>query len=196
VKDFYLQKSAKDYYDYKEGSYWIFRDSLSGDIDSFSVVQYEDEMIYEHEGRNGDPARREQLSIWILEFSSDTAKGRMYFRFDLSMDYGTRLVYWARPVDSSLDMFTSNETSYATVEGPCGDSLYVGAQQYPIMYLDSVPYYEVHEHSEKIVVNGCPGMASRNDHFFLNKDVGLVKISLNDYYANRVWKLLKYNIIR
>ena len=28
----------KKYYCYKQGSYWIYRDSLNGDIDSFAVV--------------------------------------------------------------------------------------------------------------------------------------------------------------
>ncbi len=36
----------KKYYSYKQGSYWVYRDSLNGDIDSFVVVRNDYQSIY------------------------------------------------------------------------------------------------------------------------------------------------------
>ena len=59
----------KKYYCYKKGSYWVYRDSLNGDIDSFAVVSNN----YEPNYTSSNPQGEEQEKDFITMFRNGSA---------------------------------------------------------------------------------------------------------------------------
>jgi len=46
---YYMSQEFKDYVDFPVGSWWVYEDSITGEIDSISLIYSEYEIIYNHD---------------------------------------------------------------------------------------------------------------------------------------------------
>ena len=67
-----LTGEFKAYFDWKEGSYWIFTDSVNGSRDSFAVMHYRLDTEQKNNDRYSDDYRYETVTISINEYHANS----------------------------------------------------------------------------------------------------------------------------
>jgi hypothetical protein len=166
------------YFDYKVGTYWIMRDSISGRIDSFSVTnnQFGNTFngsneynigisISEYTNGNINP---DSLS-WLIDLYSNSfflniKSPKPNFAYITNADPLFTYPFTADPELAILPSFLLNGTNYADVA--------------------------------EIIQN--LGIYAYDDWFYVNSDVGFIKFRISHPGAdiNYVWELLRSNIVR
>lgn len=79
----YINEHFKDTFDYKVGTYWIFYDSLSGAMDTFTIIaNTHHEPVY-------NPNYLSDNVEWIVKLISDTGDGpQLLWGFDVGAPFG------------------------------------------------------------------------------------------------------------
>ncbi len=185
-------------FNYKVGTYWIYRDSIGGSVDSFVVVNNQFTPAYPYENFTFDrvaisiadyklgPIFGEDSSAWMMLLSINA--------IDLS-------------VISTIDTTTGMEdfspmVTYSFVPGPVTSVAIVNhadtgviVQVLPTYVLNGQTYSEV-----GVVRHSMPGTSGKAaiSRFYVNKDAGIIKMAVN-YPAislYRIWELQRYKIVK
>jgi hypothetical protein len=186
------------YLNFKPGSYWIYKDSLSGRVDSFFVSGN----FYSKQG--AENAIYNYHYVVISEYNMDgTAvadSARWQFNYQdkkiiLDYFYGQNSYGWKYDVTySPLYIFPfqmgDNHSTFDTATVVGIDSFYAS---------NGLPFYNVAHMHQYIHVdsNTVRGLTTIDDHFFLNDSVGMIKMRVNhpqDSALHHVWELQRYNI--
>ena len=78
-EDVYIGQEARDYYMFKEGSYWIYQDSITNNTDSVVLMQTLLEYVEKHEGEwKGVIRKKEFYTGECYHYLSDTTISRSY----------------------------------------------------------------------------------------------------------------------
>ena len=182
---------------FKEGSYWIYRDSLDGRVDSFYVSrnytthQGTENAVYEFHyvvinqvnqsgGSVADSAR------WIYDFRD--------FHVWVSYSYGRNGYGWAQTITFSPLFFYPYElgdliSSFDTAKVLSIDSF---------SSYNGLPYYKVAKVHHYINATPTLGVTRLDDMFYINDSVGIVKMKLWHPLdnINRNWELQRYKIVK
>jgi len=195
-----VNAALKAAFNYMPGTYWIYKDSISGRVDSFFVTrQYDITGI-------GASVTIEYVFIYISEYDEDSTSS-----FDT--------VGW-------LLTCTSNEIdlNFVTKKDFAGSINYAPLIDYPFLDpLESDGYTEGNEDSAEVsilsdyTVNGRNfsnvgvvnehvnhppflnyGLYTTNDWFYICPEAGIIKMRLNHPQdsLNRVWELQKWHIVK
>ena len=191
-----IDADLKTAFDYLPGTYWIYRDSITGRVDSFAVRSntfntgnvsgnyiIDGIAIYIAEYNGGSIA---DTSLWIMSLSTNCINliwdqnlaGQQYFDFDPAFNYPFSV------------------GSLSTVGGNLGSDNSDGTiNVFPSFTLLNNSFNEVAEtyHSYKYV-----NTIDYYDVFYASADVGLVKMAINDYYnkINKVWEIQRWHIVK
>lgn len=170
---------VKRYFSYKKGSYWIYKDRITGDMDSIFVSEAYTEIIddnlerydFEYSELSGIDPKIATRGCWILR--DRIVEIRLY---DIS-----GLLSFAYPFPEL--------TKFPVQLGP--DSTQVIAVETSFSLNNNV--FDTAIVIEKKYVYNPAG----EDTFFINKDVGIIKMKLNHPSRNidRTWELVKYKIV-
>jgi hypothetical protein len=186
-------------FNYKPGTYWIYRDSISGEIDSFFVRSNSSETSY----LNGKSIDNIQIAIseyhiypatadtnsWIFIYQSDMfcIKYSVGYLIGHVIDYYPITNYpFTYDIHTCAGCFTGEDSSYIV---NIFDSYQILGQTYS----------SVSESSQRNTIDlssfNEPNY-SYNDLFFISAEVGLIKIKM--YHPldalNRVWEIIRYKI--
>jgi hypothetical protein len=171
------------YFDYKIGTYWIFRDSISGRIDSFCVTN--NQFSTNLNGSNED-----NIDIPIAEYTGGHINpDSLTWSIDLNSNW------FMLNIKSPKPYFT-----YVTNAQPLFTYPFTVSQQLSILLTFSINgnnYINVAQIVQNTESVGSSNPYAYNDLFYVNSDIGFVKLRIshpgsNIYY---VWELQRNNII-
>ncbi len=186
------------HFDFKAGSYWIYKDSLNGRIDSFYVSS------------NYITKQGTENAIYVFHyivirdvsetaaFIADSSRWVFDFRaYDMwaGYSYGRNGYGWASTITYSPlfhypfsvgDIYSSFDTVNVT-------------QVDSFLAINGLPYYNVAKVHQHINVGVTSSDITRmDDWFFVNDSVGLVKMKIWHPLDNisHIWELQRYNIVK
>ncbi|PZF73849.1 hypothetical protein [Taibaiella soli] len=169
-----LNADLKKNYSFKEGSYWIYRDSLSGREDSFCVTGYSQRDQYIQSAANV----YETVNMVIYQYPasnpySDSASWVMSLNTGgkISLDY----FYQMQPLES----FHITDLNY---DYPFATNNFADITIHPKLVVRGAAYANVAE---------C---AEGQDSYFLKDSVGFVIIKTHYETQSHVWELERYHI--
>jgi hypothetical protein len=182
-------------FSYKVGSYWIYKDSLSGQVDSFYVYRYGGAAL------NNSGTLLDNVGIYIGQQK-------------ISGPGTTDTIDWAWGLWSNYISLSWTLTRFGQIADQIGFTVFIS---YPFSLghpngfyggisggnvTEILPKYLLNGNSYDSVavlnyngnVNGYP----INDTYFINAKIGIVKMSLNHTNGSllRVWELQRSNIVR
>lgn len=163
-----VDQTAIDYFNWKPGSYWIFNDSITGKVDSFNVDDYSFSTY-----TTGDNILCDLIRISIREYY-DTST--VYKLWQIELDAFTRgiaLNYYDLPLHFAGALYYNIDPFVLTGGRTILPSVTVAAKSY----------------------NSVLGSTTLTDTLLLNADSGLIKISLNNQYAQKNLILQKSHIV-
>ena len=180
---------------YKVGSYWIYKDSLSGQVDSFYVYQYgggvldnngtliDDIGVYIGQQKISGAGTTDTIE-WALGLRSNYISLRWTLtRFGQTVDRIAFPIFISYPF--SLGHPSDNRG------GISGGNV---TEILPTYLLNGNSYDSVAVLTYSGNVNGYP----INDTYYINAKIGVVKMSLNHVNGSvlRVWELQRWNIVK
>jgi len=185
-----VNATVKADFNYKDGTYWVYQDALSGEVDSFVVwdnldatdqnqslnYSFEDVTIAMHQYGTYGVAT---VDIDLIETAID-----FYIPY---YNYQPLSVY---PFQSGAISYTSSDRGYVI-------------SILPSYSLNGRVFDSVEEISHIGPAYTQPGTSALtwNDTFYFSPNTGIIKMILNHpqdttYNQHRVWELLRYNIIK
>jgi len=186
-----VNASLKKAFFYKPGTYWVYRDSISGRVDSF-YVNYNLDTMQQLSGNNV-----EVCSVFFLEDSVGTSQMVQTWSIvlqqnaaDLSCPFSNYSLYW-QGWFSMPEQLGWNQT-------PGGEGLGFVSNIYPTYTLNTLSFNNV----EEIFYNTQNGYASGNDDwFYVDTAVGIIKMRLNypndtPLVGNKVWELQRWHVVK
>ncbi len=197
----YIDQQLKDFYNYDVGSYWVYKDVLTGDIDSFVVVNFANNkegltatagqntegtliVVYDYNITTTIPTYRTKYS-WDLR--GHAASLHFYYQYNSSqyvIDYGF----------GTIPFVLFDTVSYLNVPNCLIDTVSNGKRYLPQYVMDTASYADVYLIYVKSNTLMCKNLIPQNDTFYINKQVGIMKMVLNNY-AQYSWQLLRNHII-
>jgi hypothetical protein len=185
-----ISEELKAHFDYKPGSYWIYRDSITGDTDSFVVVTNTFVPAVE---KTNTGTTEDQVVIDVFSYNTTT-------NVRDSLGFGIILY------QNSFKVLTSLQTQDHNVEyNPLFNYPFsVGAVPYGngCEVLSILPSFTVNGNTYVNVAEvkhfvGDSSPRSHNDLMYINTDAGIIRWRMNrSTIYNKVWELQRYHINR
>jgi hypothetical protein len=186
-------------FNFQKGSYWIYRDSLNGRIDSFfvssnyyekqaeqyNIINYHYITITDY---NIDGTKPADSSDWILNFQGDLITADYH--------YGRNGYGWKS--DINYNPFFIFPFQQGNLNSAFDTALVTGI--YPVDSSNSLPFLNVAVIHQYVTIDTIAGLGytTINDLFYINDSVGMIKMSI--YHPldsiNHVWKLQRYNVVK
>ncbi|MBS1584002.1 MAG: hypothetical protein JSS82_00430 [Bacteroidetes bacterium] len=178
TKYYHLPDGLLDYFDYQDGTYWLFRDSLTGDNDSLIATNYRTAKEGPENGLSWDKINVTLIDYHITTGQKDTFVMSLSSEGDLDFCDLYDNQQHLRLYGNLTYRYPFFETSGA-VERKNFTSLFTNNNSYanPYRY-----YWQID-----------------NDHFdeiIINHDSGFIRIGFNDSAAHRILQLHHSHIIR
>lgn len=179
-----INSYVKNYYDFQQGSYWIYKDSLTGDIDSFAGVSY---LL---------DTKKQEIHVLINEFHNDTT-GILVSIWALTLIQDQAFLNYKIDAVNEVDymlcypLFQAIPLSFSEI---CHDSVYTEAQFLTPYVVNGNSYDSVYTMFYAHHIDSCYDY-SENDRLFTAKGIGFVKMNLSNY-VHRNWELQRYKIIQ
>ena len=199
-----VNPALKAAFNYKVGTYWIYQDSLSGEVDSFCVNGNSDQYIYTSNSSTSPTIAAENISISINEYN-------------VSPNLPVDTQYWGYNYEANeIDIQYENRIYPNTV-------VYATFINYPydaILSISSIPYSDTGKvisifnqlavnsqtYQNVIEVNHYANLTVlstdyiHNDTLFFAPSAGMIKMilhhPLDSLNNHRVWELQRYHIVK
>jgi hypothetical protein len=204
VVDLDVDSAVFTHFSFLPGTYWIYKDSVSGRTDSFFVrsnvytKQSDQNTVYNYHlvtvvdvcldtlaKYRGDSAN------WVFNFQGQNIIVDYYYGQTNNTWYGWKrdLRYsplFSYPFQSGIINSTADTATLIRLDS----NFILGGNSYP--NVATIHHYVTPDSSTGV------NITTLNDWFFINDDVGIVQMYLNHPKDSlyRVWKLLRYNINR
>jgi hypothetical protein len=206
VTNYPINAELRAAFNFQPGTYWIYKDSISGRVDSFFVTS--NNLIRGYS--SADNYSMDELTIFISEYSIYPAfKANIQtwqFLYETTMFnvlYPESKIYTAQvqyeplinyPFQSALLDFGISP-AYSDI----GNVINV-FNSYSINGLVFSNVGEVNHYANDIPQNFNPNSPTYNydDVFYISSDVGIIKMKLNHPQdsINRVWEIQRWNIVK
>ena len=190
IPHYTISAALKENFDYNVGSYWVYKDSINGEIDSFTVTSNN------FNSENQNDAIVDVTNIWLKKYDNNSSDMEMWQI--ILMDSTFTVVFNNNKdiIESQLDLklFTFpfrfedlNNANYGTGKV---DSIY---QSY---------YLNVYKYSNVIMSNLYNALSYHpqiyNDYFYTSSTSGIVKVVFNHPQDSiyRVLELQNYFIVK
>lgn len=199
-----VEAGLKSNFSYKTGSYWIYKDSVSGAIDSAFVTSNITDYYYPGCVLSQGESKLESIEITVKVSGNNPSDSECWY-FQMSDSTFSLAMYNNRDsVESRLRMalFKYPFVNVAALHGGgCSPSTDSGSVTdiIPVVSIGGQNYSNAARsgHAESSY-NGDPsGRWAYNDCFYVNEKAGLVKIVFNHPYdsIHRVLELQRYRIV-
>jgi hypothetical protein len=192
-----IDADLKAAFNYKLGTYWIYRDSISKRVDSFAVrsnsfstgtvagnytIDGIGIAITEYNGGSTI-----DTSAWIMSLSvnfinliwyQNYLSGQEYFDLDPAFNYpfklGSLSIIGGGSGSDNSDGTLNIFSSFSLLNNTFND---VVETYHSYKYASTIGYYDL---------------------FYANADVGFIKMAINDYYnkINKVWEIQRWHIVK
>ena len=174
-------------FSFKEGSYWIYRDSISGEIDSFYVTSLSSQnytntnpsftfdvittSIIQRDENNPNAG----VSTWKIQLEKNT----ITFRYDIEAQYIYRINY--------------DPINYPFIDGADYGNVYFEH----VNLLNNVTI-SGNNFTSIGILYASSGNGLFNNYFYLNPKIGIVKINQQQGFDStyKVWEIQRWKIIK
>lgn len=172
-----LNTQLKNSYSFKEGSYWIYKDSITGRRDSFFVDYYQYIKSVDQGGSN-----TEKINLVIKDYPIDTPlSDSSSWLFTLLNGETMALQYQHLISPNEFFIITYLNYGYPFVTGYNPDhSLYTLV--YPSLLINNQSYTNVAR-----LISGA-------DSYYMRDSIGFVKINMHYQSIRVLWELQRYHI--
>jgi len=186
-----IDSGLKAAFAYMPGTYWIYKDSLTGRVDSFYVVSNElSTFNYPSQGYSQDEFDIDIIEKSIIPITAQDVYDTSHWRLSLTDKIG--LGWYNNNLPEAGVGFTLSKYPFAP--GTVGSFCYV-ANIYPSYAIGSNTFSNVEE-----TISSFGSKYNYNDTFYLTTDYGLVKLCLHHHYdslaIDRTWELQRSYIIK
>ncbi len=204
-RDVPVDAKLKSAFYFKVGTSWVYKDSISGFVDSFYVTESHDDFFSTTDGSNlsieNIAIRVIEVNIFPLPIISDTHTWIFnYVQNVISLQYAEPKIY-----SGTVDFTPFVNFPYKNpIEAVGLTSPYIVNcsldNTYDTMVINGNPYYKVakvHQFAN-ILHNGyLTNTYKFDDVFWIAPNIGLVKIALNHSDVNyyRIWELIRCKIV-
>ncbi len=201
ITHYTINADLKAAFNYQVGTYWIYRDSIGGGIDSFYVTKNQSgtSSVLDH---NGDGYTNEGIAVYISEQNispglADTANEYWEYHYQSSM--------------FNMNYFSLNKTLvqlFPLIDYPFQSTLSgsgaPGAPPYPqngnVISISNSYTLNGNTFTNVAVVNhiaNAPAL-QYNDVFYISQSAGIFKMRLNHPLDSvyRVWELQRWKIVK
>lgn len=188
-----LLASSKQNYFFKKGTYWIYRDSISGRVDSCYVAYAKLDTF------NANGLMVEYLEVKMKQYPINNPKEDSVF-YQLDIYQGDRIYFSG----SKRYLSYNNELYFFSTNLPLSsDSLFSSQWDYTASVKENksfVLFGNSFANVFEILTNQTSNINNRRTIFF-NEEYGLVKMSIHteDRYYNKedkVWELQRWQVIK
>jgi hypothetical protein len=179
----YLSDDVKKNFSYKQGSYWVYRDSISGSVDSCYVIDYR---IYFRE--------IDYTSYYAYE-DYDKVQGISMVMNFVALNKGNKINIDFRVDATEVDMggiFNPQPKSNGSVQDNFNCNLPISPKTYqsnPVNYLTFINVSGVN-FDKVFEVQSEFGM------FYINESLGLIKIKTIYDSVSYNWELIRHNVVK
>jgi len=185
-----VNATVKADFNYKDGTYWVYQDALSGEVDSFVVWQSLDGPVQNQSANYSF----EDIGIGIHQYG-------IYGVAEWYLTLGESVIGISSP-NTDYGEFSLYPFKVGILEYTASDSGYV-VSIFPTYSLDGNIFETVEEinHFGSTFGLNTPFQQQWNDTFYFSPTAGIIKMILNHpqdtaYNQHRVWELLRYNLIK
>jgi len=185
-------------FNYKVGTYWIYRDSISGQVDSFYVSSNSGNILSDINGLTYD---RIGFYVSQINISSIPGNDTIIWLFGLESNYISLMLQIGKTGQASDDIEFPTFITYPFVLGQPTPK-YIGGTSGGANVISILPSYTLNARTyANIAVLDIINLSPQynfNDQFFINADMGIIKMKLNHFNdgLSRNWELLRSNIVR
>ncbi|MCD6013620.1 MAG: hypothetical protein K0Q79_3482 [Flavipsychrobacter sp.] len=196
-----IDSAVKARLNFLPGTYWIYRDSLTGRIDSFYVrsneyqEQSETYVVYKYHlitiaEVNIDGTAPADSANWVFDYRATKIIANYNYT---TFDYGWKNQILFEPLFLYPYSYGDLKGKYDTTALTQIDSFYS---------VNGLPFYDVahvyHFSDFGTVSTGVVSRARLTDWFYVNDSVGMIRMKLDhaDHNIHHDWCLLRYNIVR
>ncbi|MBA3829736.1 MAG: hypothetical protein H0X33_12420 [Taibaiella sp.] len=186
VKHLGINSDLAAAFDFNKGSYWIYKDSLTGQIDSF----YEFRRDY-FSLTHGDYLNDHE-TMYVLQSNAahtDSIEWHFYLAQDI---YG---IAWYNKFGEFSPLF---QYPYKLGGGKASYAINIVTNIYPSYTVNNQIFSNVVLVNDSINNTPYPIDSYWNDWFYITANVGIIKMRLfHPYYSiNRVWELQSWHIVK
>ncbi len=194
-----IDSDLKTAFNYQPGTYWIYKDSLSGRIDSFYVTQN----VFQANVPSGD-VTQDEITINVVEKDIDAnSTGATSILYYLYVGGNMVSIQYAPDSPSQGEYILYNPFftypfqlgAFVWKSGFAGSSDESYCMQiFPSYTLNGLVFLNVAE-----IPHGSSGPGGYLDTFFVNADVLIAKMDLHHPYdsvGTKVWELQRWNIVK
>ena len=195
-----IEKDLKASFGYKVGSYWIYKDSVSGTTDSAYVTNVHLDTFYPGCVIFKDESKLEGMYITVAVNNSVAGDGE---RWNFFMKDSTFSVSMFNSRDSVENQLNLTLFKYPFVTGATGSQsgcvLYFDngtvADIIPVVSLNGESYQNSARSAHTLSPGGSGGY---NDCFYVNASAGIVKLVFDhpSVAVHRVLELQRYHLVR
>ena len=181
-------------FNYQPGTYWVYKDSISGVFDSFYV--YKNEFSQNFDNSSGRQIKNDSYSIYVKQSSPFVNTTESPWRIDL-FDYEMDIIYLNKNNAHLQLLLYPYDTD--TMQRDYDDTILFIA--HPTFFLNGSTYQNVEEIHHSFTLNPLViyGPAfTLHDIYYINSTVGIVKMRI-DHPADStlfVWELQRYKIVK
>ena len=172
-----INATLKKYFSYKPGTYWIYQDSLSGNIDSFVVVSVDSGLTNYSAGGNNFYINDE-----IVTFNNGIYDDTLNCRWTLAINGISYFLGYPPVIPTPPNLI--NTLSYSFI--------------YPFQGYSYTTYSyrgNTYNNIAEFFIPNNSVVGNPNDIFLISTDAGIVKMSINHANTNYIWQLQRYKII-
>jgi hypothetical protein len=172
-----IDERVRSYFDYQPGTYWIMKDSATGDIDSFVVTTRNEKII------STDFENVETIDVRIIEYPS--ANGSDSSGWTISMSNGTRALMGYE------NFLRKKRIGFNNIQQSENDTTVFPLEQNGQVYTD-VNFTEVSMSFANDYDAGLP----QNFRWWYNKMNGIIRLDIALPWQARIWQLVRGRVIR
>lgn len=199
VKNYAIDADLKTHFNYNVGTYWIYKDSASGRVDSFAVFynQYTPAGV-----STADQHTADDINIGIEEFNTtgllDSTQWSWYLVSNI-IEIDRYVI--ANGTDYNIQYYSF--VSYPFQTGEVGSSIIVPNAYSNGLVTNIFPSYSVNGQAfsqvAEIYFNDSTSVPPYHaDWFYLSQDTGIIKMRLYGQADSpqKVWELQRWHIVK
>jgi len=198
IVNYPIDADLKAAFNYQVGTYWIYRDSISGRIDSFAVTKN----VFTPGSQTaaiGGNYTLDGIEIYITEYNGGSKTDTTGWAIVLFTNCEELICYSNYFIGQEYFDFDPNFNFPFKIGSP---SIIGGEQLNDVAYLMNIfSNYQINGNNFTDVAEISHNYRYNNDYsdvIYVNATAGMIKMDISDNYNSiyRVWELQRYNVVK
>jgi len=196
IPHYVIDADLKTAFDFKPGTYWIYKDSISGRVDSFAVRSN-----MSNTGTVSGNYSIDGIKIYITEYNGGSLIDTSDWVFNLSINFEELI--WYKNFNTGnyyfdfepLFTYPFKNGSLNMIDGQYGNDAPITTNIYSSYTVAGNSYSNIAEINNEYSENN---KLYYDDWFYISSEIGYIKINIYDPYDSiyKVWQIQRCKIIK